>query len=174
VDDTAVADLVDWLTTEHARLARTDFPARGYAGRHVDALFAELTDQLGRGELPEPSRVRTAQFPTGRNGRRNYRMPTLDDLLDEVVRRLLVIRGGAKEAPTSEAAAMIERIEHARFTTVRSGYDCREVDEFLEQAIEMLLRGQQPGPRPAFTISRRGYAPQDVDAFTSALHDHVL
>lgn len=172
--DNAAANLADWLTTEHAQLPRTDFLARGYASRYVDAFIAELLDQLGRGELPEPSRVRDAQFPTGRNGRGNYQMPILDDLLDEVVRRLLVIRGEAKAAPASGAAVMVERIENAKFATVRRGYDCREVDEFLNQVIEMLVQGQQPGPPPTFTISRRGYATQDVDTFTSALHDNVL
>ncbi len=95
-------------------------------------------------------------------------MLPVDDLLAELEGRLIVISGGRDAAP--DVAAMIARIKRARFSSTRGrGYDPREVDTFLDQAVEALAQGYRPGAAPAFTVRRRGYERADVDAFTDEL-----
>ena len=59
----------------------------------------------------------------------------------------------------------IMRVEHAQFKRSWNGYDYLEVDTFLDEVIEALSQGDEPGPAPTFAVRRRGYDRQDVDAF---------
>lgn len=63
---------------------------------------------------------------------------------------------------------MIERIEKALFRTTRMqpGYDERDVDTFLDEAVAALRRGElpdAPGARFGTTRIRPGYNEMDVD-----------
>jgi len=66
------------------------------------------------------------------------------------------------------AATAIARIRGAKFRTTRwDGYDADEVDDFLEEMIAQLGRGESVAPgAPAFTRTRLrpGYRGADVDA----------
>ena len=72
---------------------------------------------------------------------------------------------------TGEAA--IARIKGAKFRTTRwGGYDEREVDDFLDEIVARLSRGEQAGPgSPAFSGARLrpGYRRADVDALLGEL-----
>ncbi len=69
--------------------------------------------------------------------------------------------------------ALIDRIEHSRFSTTRlsPGYDEEEVDDFLDKVIAVLSQGGQPdqgelrAARFTTTRLRPGYVVQDVDCF---------
>jgi DivIVA domain-containing protein len=71
------------------------------------------------------------------------------------------------------AAAMINRIRNARFRTtrIRPGYDDREVDTYLDEAISLLAAGQPPVPPAGFSANRRkpGYVRDDVDALIAEI-----
>ena len=74
------------------------------------------------------------------------------------------------------AAAAIARIRNAKFRTTRlGGYDEREVDDFLDEMVAKLSRGESliPGS-PAFSRvrprpPRPGYRSADVDALLQQL-----
>jgi DivIVA domain-containing protein len=70
-------------------------------------------------------------------------------------------------------SAMINRIRNAMFRTTRfrTGYDDREVDTYLDQAIARLEQGQPPVPPTGFSTTRwrPGYVPADVDALVSEI-----
>ena len=168
VEDETAAELADWLAHEHAQLAKAWLGFRRYVRKDVDAFVGDVAVQLGRGELPDPSRVRAARFHTTTDLRSAYRVQTVDELLAELQLRLLMAHSGTDLAPG--AAALITRIERAEFGhTWRGGYDYQEVDIFLDRVIEMLSQGHQPGAVPTFTIRHRGYQKRDVDAFTDEL-----
>jgi DivIVA domain-containing protein len=64
------------------------------------------------------------------------------------------------------------RIRNARFRTTRwGGYDEREVDNFLDDAVQALRRGQPADPPPRFSTVRLrpSYNKQDVDALVSEI-----
>ena len=72
------------------------------------------------------------------------------------------------------AQATIARIREARFRTSRwGGYDEREVDNFLDELIARLDRGESAGqgPAPVFASARwrPGYRKADVDALLREL-----
>ena len=74
----------------------------------------------------------------------------------------------------SPAQAAIGRIKDAKFRTTRwGGYDEREVDDFLDELISGLERGESPGrgTAPAFNGARLrpGYRKADVDALLGEL-----
>jgi DivIVA domain-containing protein len=66
------------------------------------------------------------------------------------------------------AEAAIARIRGAKFRTTRwDGYDADEVDDFLDEMIAQLGRGESVAPgAPAFTRTRLrpGYRVAEVDA----------
>jgi DivIVA domain-containing protein len=66
------------------------------------------------------------------------------------------------------AEAAIARIRGAKFRTTRwDGYDADEVDDFLDEMIAQLGRGESVAPSaPGFTRTRLrpGYRTADVDA----------
>ncbi|MGH8792905.1 MAG: DivIVA domain-containing protein [Stackebrandtia sp.] len=64
-----------------------------------------------------------------------------------------------------------EEIEQAMFRVAGRGYDERQVDEFLDQAIARVKQGLPPldGPPPAFGRALRGYNRAEVDAFVARL-----
>jgi DivIVA domain-containing protein len=73
--------------------------------------------------------------------------------------------------------ALIDRIKNVRFSTTRlaSGYEEREVDDFLDQLVATISSG---GRLDAAAVSearfhttrlRPGYTKQDVDAFLDEL-----
>jgi DivIVA domain-containing protein len=65
------------------------------------------------------------------------------------------------------AEAAIARIRGAKFRTTRwDGYDADEVDDFLDEMIAQLGRGEPVPGAPAFTRTRLrpGYRGADVDA----------
>ncbi|HEY1670816.1 MAG TPA: DivIVA domain-containing protein [Trebonia sp.] len=65
------------------------------------------------------------------------------------------------------AEAAIARIRGAKFRTTRwDGYDADEVDDFLDEMIAQLSRGDSVPGSPVFTRTRLrpGYRTADVDA----------
>lgn len=160
--DTA-KDLAGWLADGYAQLAKVRFGARRYVAKDIDAFITELTARLERGELPEPAWVRTAKFQTTTDHRGGYELRPVDELLAELQARLRVALGGKALEP--DVIERIMRVEHAQFKRSWNGYDYLEVDTFLDQAIDALSQGDEPGAAPAFAVRRRGYDRQDVDAF---------
>jgi DivIVA domain-containing protein len=78
-------------------------------------------------------------------------------------------------------AAMISRIENARFSTTRLhvGYDELEVDKFLDLLVETLSGGGSLDPqlvrdaRFATTRLRPGYSQPDVDALLEEVEQYA-
>lgn len=160
--DTA-GDLAGWLAKGHAQLAKVRFGPRRYAAKDVDAFITEVKARLGRGELPEPAWVRTAKFQTTTDHRGGYEPRPVDELLAELQARLRVALGGKALEP--DVIERIMRVEHAQFTRSWNGYDYLEVDTFLDEVLDALSDGREPGAAPAFAVRLRGYGRQDVDAF---------
>jgi DivIVA domain-containing protein len=79
---------------------------------------------------------------------------------------------GSDDGATDGHAAMISRIQNARFnTTWRGGYDEEDVDKFLDFLVQIFSDGYSLHPqivrKAAFQVAwlRPGYKQADVDAF---------
>lgn len=165
-----VNDLIGWLGNARLQPARQ---GPGYHAGDVDAFLGEIVEALGRGEQPDPERVRLVQFPVTRM-RPGYDRQGVGRLLDELQRRL---RGpevpGDQPGPagSSPAAALMERISRAKFGMTRRapGYDAEDVDTFLDEVMATLGRGEPLRPAEVrgtqfrTTRMRPGYVQQDVD-----------
>lgn len=161
-DDTG-ANLAGWLADEHARLAKVRFGPRRYVAKDVDTFVGDARARLERGELPEPSWVRSAKFQTTTDHRGGYEVGAVNELLAELQARLRVALGG--KVLGSDVIERIMLVEHAQFKRSWNGYDYLEVDTFLDQVIDALSEGDEPGPAPDFSVRRRGYDQRDVAAF---------
>lgn len=162
-DDNTTQDLAGWLAEGYAQLAKVRFGARRYIAKDVDAFLSDAQARLSAGEVPEPSWVRAAKFPTTTDHRGGYELRPVDELLAELQARLRVALGGKALEP--DAIERIMRVEHAQFKRSWNGYDYLEVDTFLDKVIDALSEGEEPAAAPAFAVRRRGYDRQDVDTF---------
>ena len=160
--DTA-EDVAAWLADGYAQLAKVRFGPRRYVAKEVDAFISDAKARLNRGELPEPSWVRAAKFQTTTDHRGGYGLRPVDELLAELQARLRVALGGKALEP--DVIERIMLVEHAQFKRSWNGYDYLEVDTFLDHVIDALSEGEEPGAVPVFSVRRRGYDRQDVDAF---------
>lgn len=168
--------LADWLAVEAARLVEVKRGRQRYAPNEVVAFLDEMAGELGRGQLPDPSRIEAVQFHTIAL-RGGFEMRAVDDLLDLLRERVLVARGAAASTaawadatdaanPDAEPAKMIIEIRCVRFARTRGrGYDFQEVDEYLNRVAEALMQGLRPEIAPPFSMHRHGYDPRQVDAF---------
>lgn len=161
-----------------ARVAQANLPVSrsgGYHQQEVDAYLAGLVS----GPAPAPGALRSAGFHLVRL-RTGYRPAAVDAFLaglaDELERANPVPtpaqQVAAAPSPAGAAAALADRVEHARFGNQRRGYAVEDVDAFLDRLLTS-LRGGRPmtagevenaafascGP---FTT---GYSEQDVDDF---------
>lgn len=166
-EEPAGEDLAGWLAEGHAQLAKVRFGPRRYVAKDVDTFVTDAKARLSRGELPEPSWVRAAKFQTTTDHRGGYGLRAVDELLAELQARLRVALGGRALEP--DVIEKIMRVEHAQFKRSWNGYDYLEVDTFLDQVIDALSEGEEPGTVPVFAVRRRGYDRQDVDAFVEKL-----
>ncbi|TDC61965.1 DivIVA domain-containing protein [Actinomadura sp. GC306] len=153
--------------------ARLPVVLRGYDRRQVDALLMRISRALNGGPPMSADEVRDTRFDVVLRG---YDPRTVDELVSECIRELRA-RAPIGERPgrsRAQPAWLINWIQNARFSGagVRSGYDVRDVDAFLDRVIAG-LRGSAPPVtardvrESAFRVVRfgPGYDEQEVDRF---------
>jgi DivIVA domain-containing protein len=168
--DHNAADLASWLHGAREQLTASGGLGMRYAAGDVDAFLSGVAADLGRGVLPDPECMRTVRFGVTRLGH-GYPEREVDKLIRGLERRLGEAAGTGVPV-SSDMEPVIARITDAQFrTTRREGYDEREVDDFLDDVIQALRRGQRAGPPSGFTTVRLrpGYNKQDVDALVSEI-----
>jgi DivIVA domain-containing protein len=146
---------------------------RGYDRGQVDALLARISRALNGGPPMSADEVRGIRFDVVLRG---YDPRSVDELVGECIRELQA-RAPIRERPgrsRAQPAWLINWIQNARFSGagVRSGYDVRDVDAFLDRVIAG-LRGAAPPVtardvrESAFRVVRLGpgYDEQEVDRF---------
>jgi DivIVA domain-containing protein len=174
------------------RRSRRRFPValRGYDRAQVDEVLDRIAVTMGRG-APRPvpeSGDRPAQPITADEVResrfdavlRGYDRRPVDEALREHIRRLAAAgpRSSRPRRPPMRPGWLIGWIEKAQFTGVRirTGYDVRDVDAFLERVVAG-LRGVAP-PVSARDVRESvfrtvrfapGYVEREVDAFLDHL-----
>jgi DivIVA domain-containing protein len=159
-----------------------DFPRafRGYKRAEVEALVARIEGTLGRKTLYAPpvtaDGVQAARFKRTFFG---YRMKPVDEALDKHIRELEDKAGGNRMA-SGEIDRLIGLVRNVQFGTtwVASGYDEREVDQFLDATITALREGRARASEVknasfGSTRMRAGYRHTDVDAFLERLASEI-
>ncbi|MFC9977209.1 DivIVA domain-containing protein [Spirillospora sp. NPDC127200] len=157
--------------------SRPPVALRGYDRAQVDTLLARIGAALeGGAELPVEE-VRRTRFDVVLRG---YEQRAVDELLSERIRQLQAAGPIRERAgrPRVHPGWLITWIQNARFTgsRLRSGYDVRDVDAFLDRVVAG-LRGAAP-PVPARDVREcafrnvrlgPGYDEQEVDRFLEQL-----
>ncbi|QKW34776.1 DivIVA domain-containing protein [Actinomadura sp. NAK00032] len=153
--------------------ARLPVVLRGYDRHQVDTLLRRVAQALNGGPPISVDEVRESRFDVVLRG---YDNRAVDELLRECIRELqtrvpIVERPGRSRA---RPAWLINWIQSARFAGagLRTGYDVRDVDAFLDRVVAG-LRGSAPPVTArdvrecAFRVVRLGpgYDEQDVDRF---------
>ncbi|WP_242901444.1 DivIVA domain-containing protein [Actinomadura terrae] len=146
---------------------------RGYDRGQVDGLLGRISRALSGGPPVSVDEVRAIRFDVVLRG---YEQRAVDELVRECIREL------QSTAPYDERAGrprvhpgwLINWIQNARFAGagLRTGYDVRDVDAFLDRVIAG-LRGTAPPVtardvrESAFRVVRlgSGYDEQEVDRF---------
>ncbi|TDD69943.1 DivIVA domain-containing protein [Actinomadura darangshiensis] len=146
---------------------------RGYDRGQVDALLKRISQALGGGPPISADEVRQVRFTIVLRG---YEHRAVDELLRECIRELQATApiGERPGRPRAQPAWLINWIQNARFSgaRLRSGYDVRDVDAFLDRVIAG-LRGAAPPVtardvrESAFRTVRigPGYDEHEVDRF---------
>lgn len=150
---------------------------RGYDRGQVDDLLERISRALNGGPPVSPDEVRTTRFDIVLRG---YEQRVVDELVRECIRELRTVapRGERPGRPRVHPGWLINWIQNARFSGagLRSGYDVRDVDAFLDRVVAG-LRGVAP-PVTArdvrecvFRVVRLGpgYDEQEVDRFLAQL-----
>lgn len=159
-----------------------DFPraVRGYHRDEVDALVARIEGTLGRSPLFAPP-VTADQVTAARFARslRGYRMRPVDEVLEAYVREL-EDKGTRNRIRSGEADRLVGLVRNVRFGTTRlkTGYDEREVDAFLDKTITALRESRARASEVknavfASTRLRPGYRQPEVDAFLERLASEI-
>ncbi|HEV7934803.1 MAG TPA: DivIVA domain-containing protein [Actinomadura sp.] len=159
------------------------FPAalRGYNRTQVDTLIQRITATAEGGSPQTPAitaaEVRASRFDLSTRG---YDRRVVDEALHEHIRRLAATgpRRLRPKRPQARLAWLIGWIESVQFrgVRIRTGYDVRDVDTFLERVIAG-LRGLEPpitGRDVRESLFRTvrfgpGYDEREVDAFLAQL-----
>ncbi|QFG25489.1 DivIVA domain-containing protein [Actinomadura sp. WMMB 499] len=152
---------------------------RGYDREQVDGLLEEIRRSLNGGAPLTADEVRARRFDVVLRG---YDPRAVDELVCECIRDLQAAGPIGERAgrPRVHPDWLISWIQNARFPSVRvrTGYDVRDVDAFLERVIAG-LRGTAPPVTPAdvrasvFRMTRLspGYDVGEVDTFLTQLTD---
>ncbi|SPT64400.1 MULTISPECIES: DivIVA domain-containing protein [Actinomadura] len=153
--------------------ARLPVVMRGYDRNQVDALLKRVSQALDGGPPVSVDDVRMTRFDVVLRG---YERRAVDELLRECIRELQgrAPIGERPGRPRAQPGWLINWIQNARFSgaRLRSGYDVRDVDAFLERVIAG-LRGTAPPVtardvrESAFRVVRLGpgYDEHEVDRF---------
>jgi len=164
--DQDATGLASWLRGAREQLTAATGLSMRYRARDVDAFLSGVAADLDSGALPDPDYLRNVRFAVSRLGP-GYPLRDVDELIRGLGRRL----GEAADTAVpegSDADPLIARITNAQFRATRrgDGYDQREVDDFLEDVIQALRRGEEASPPAGLTTTRLrpGYDKQDVDA----------
>jgi DivIVA domain-containing protein len=146
---------------------------RGYDRNQVDALLKRVSQALDGGPAVSADEVRGTRFDLVLRG---YEHRAVDELLRECIRELQARApiGERPGRPRAQPGWLINWIQNARFSgdRLRSGYDVRDVDAFLDRVVAG-LRGVAPPVtardvrESAFRVVRLGpgYDEQEVDRF---------
>jgi DivIVA domain-containing protein len=159
-----------------------DFPraVRGYQRDEVDALVARIEGTLGRSPLFAPP-VTADQVTAARFARtlRGYRTKPVDDALEAYVREL-EDNGTRNRMRSGEVDRLVGLVRNVQFGTTRlkTGYDEREVDAFLDKTITALQANRARASEVknvvfASTRMRPGYRQPEVDAFLDRLASEI-
>lgn len=153
--------------------ARLPVVLRGYDRDQVDGLLKRISQALNGGPPMSADEVRGTRFDVVLRG---YEPRAVDALVRECIMELQA-RAPINERPgrgRANPAWLINWIQNARFSGagLRSGYDVRDVDAFLDRVIAG-LRGVAPPVsardvrESAFRVVRLGpgYDEQEVDRF---------
>lgn len=153
--------------------ARLPVVIRGYDRHQVDTLLRRVAQALDGGPPVSVEEVRATRFDVVLRG---YDHRAVDELLRECIRELQA-RGPIAERPgrpRAQPSWLINWIQNARFSSagLRTGYDVRDVDAFLDRVVAG-LRGSAPPVSArdvrecAFRVVRLGpgYDEQEVDRF---------
>lgn len=175
-------------------MARFPVVLRGYERAQVDALIARIDGTLGRGDGDDQDQQASTGHAQGRGMPisadevrktrfdivlRGYDQRAVDELLQESIRRLAAAdRRSKTRRPVVGARWLIDWIENAQFGSsgLRSGYDVRDVDAFLDRVVTG-LRGMAPQVTPEDIMQSRfravrfgpGYDEEEVDLFLDQL-----
>lgn len=163
-------------------MARFPVVLRGYERAQVDALVARIDGTLGRGNGKDSAAPITADEVRGTRFDvvlRGYDQRSVDEELQENIRELAAVDRRVKaRRPVVGTRWLIEWIESAQFgsSSLRSGYDVRDVDAFLDRVIAG-LRGHAPQIDPDDIVHIRfrvvrfgpGYDEGEVDVFLDQL-----
>ncbi|NEA29848.1 DivIVA domain-containing protein [Actinomadura bangladeshensis] len=153
--------------------ARLPVVLRGYDRKQVDTLLQRISQTLDGGPPISAEEVRGTRFDVVLRG---YDSRAVDELLRECLRELQARAPIAERPgrPRAQPAWLINWIQNARFSGagLRSGYDVRDVDAFLDRVVAG-LRGTAPAVsardvrESAFRVVRLGpgYDEQEVDRF---------
>ncbi|MEU5989676.1 DivIVA domain-containing protein [Spirillospora sp. NPDC047418] len=153
--------------------ARLPVVLRGYDRTQVDTLLRRVSQALDGGPPISAEEVRGTRFDVVLRG---YDSRSVDELLRECIRELQARApiGERPGRPRAQPAWLINWIQNARFSgaRLRSGYDVRDVDAFLDRVVAG-LRGAAPAVtardvrESAFRVVRLGpgYDEQEVDRF---------
>jgi len=153
--------------------ARLPVVLRGYDRNQVDTLLKRISHALNGGPPISADEVRGVRFDVVLRG---YDNRAVDELLRECITELQA-RAPIAERPRrsrAQPAWLISWIQNARFSGagMRTGYDVRDVDAFLDRVVAG-LRGTAPPVtardvrESAFRVVRLGpgYDEQEVDRF---------
>lgn len=153
--------------------ARLPVVLRGYDRRQVDALLKRISQALNGGTPISVDEVQETRFDVVLRG---YDTRLVDELVRECIRELRT-KGPVADRPgrsRAQPAWLINWIRNARFSGsgLRTGYDVRDVDAFLDRVLTG-LRGSAPPVtardvrESAFRVVRfgPGYDEQEVDRF---------
>ena len=153
--------------------ARLPVALRGYDRGQVDTLLKRISQALNGGPPMSADEVRETRFDVVLRG---YAPRVVDDLVRECIRELQAAAPIAERPGRSRARPgwLINWIQNTRFSGagLRSGYDVRDVDAFLDRVVAG-LRGTAPPVtardvrESGFRVVRLGpgYDEQEVDRF---------
>ncbi|WP_165975882.1 DivIVA domain-containing protein [Actinomadura rubrisoli] len=153
--------------------ARPPVALRGYDRNQVDGLLKRISQALKGGPPVSADEVRAVRFDVVLRG---YEQRAVDELVRECIRELQVGApfGERPGRPRVHPGWLINWIQNARFSGagLRSGYDVRDVDAFLDRVVSG-LRGVAPPVtardvrESVFRVVRLGpgYEEQEVDRF---------
>jgi DivIVA domain-containing protein len=163
------------LETAKDWLAR-DLP--GYRIAAVDSFLGGVLAALRGGVPPSAADVRAVTFPLTKWST-GYAPRDVDRLVGELA-QLLQRPGPDPDVPLA-VRELVDRIRHSRFgTTRRGGYEEEEVDQFLDQIMRDLIRGERgtmqhlAGEALFTTVRLRpAYVMADVDDLLGSV-EHAL
>jgi DivIVA domain-containing protein len=162
-------------------MSRFPVALRGYNRTQVDALIGRIAAATGGDSAPAPAitagEVRESRFDLAMRG---YDRRTVDDALSEHIRRLAATgpRRSRPKRPQVRPGWLIGWVQGAQFTAVRirTGYDVRDVDAFLDRVVAGLRGVAVPVTardvrESVFRTVRLapGYVEREVDTFLSQL-----